>query len=153
MVRKASLQTSRRLKNSDFDNIKYSALNVNQNKYCKIDESGKISRRSHRLCWKMPEFDDYGNYESNDYEPIYNEDKWVLIEEIRNFQTILKDFMKHPVTSEKEIKKRQMLNDLNIYQERLNLGRYPNLWVKFLPSPNPIYFREKLRHSNSTTSK
>ena len=124
MVRKASLQTSRRLEKSDFDNIKYSALNVNQNKYCKIDESGKISRRSHRLCWKMPEFDDYGNYESNDYEPIYNEDKWVLIEEIRNFQTILKQFMQHPVTSEKEIKKRQMLNDLNIYQERLNLGKY-----------------------------
>ena len=72
----------------------------------------------------MPEFDDYGNYESNDYEPIYNEDKWVLIEEIRNFQTILKEFMQHPVTSEKEIKKRQMLNDLIIYQERLNLGRF-----------------------------
>ena len=118
------MQTSRRLQNSDFDNIKYSALNVNQNKYCKIDESGKISRRSHRLCWKMPEFDDYGNYESYDYEPIYDEDKWVLIEEIRNFQTILKEFMEHPVTSEKEIKKRQMLNDLNIYQERLNLGRF-----------------------------
>merc|ERR1719284_2011979 len=50
------IQTSRRLQNSDFDNIKYSALNVNQNKYCKIDDSGKISRRSHRLCWKMPEF-------------------------------------------------------------------------------------------------
>ena len=72
----------------------------------------------------MPEFDDYGNYESYDYEPIYDEDKWVLIEEIRNFQMILKEFMEHPVTSEKEIKKRQMLNDLNIYQERLNLGRF-----------------------------
>ena len=72
----------------------------------------------------MPEFDDYGNYESYDYEPIYDEDKWVLIEEIRNFQTILKEFMGHPVTSEKEIKKRQMLSDLNIYQERLNLGRF-----------------------------
>ena len=73
----------------------------------------------------MPEFDDYGNYESYDYEPIYDE-KWVLIEEIRNFQTILKEFMEHPVTSEKEIKKRKMLSDLNIYQERLNLGRFSN---------------------------
>ena len=77
----------------------------------------------------MPEFDDYGNYESYDYEPIYDEDKWVLIEEIRNFQTILKEFMEHPVTSEKEIKKRQMLNDLNIYQERLNLGRFSNWYI------------------------
>ena len=78
----------------------------------------------------MPEFDDYGNYESDyDYEPIYNEDKWVLIEEVRNFQTILKEFMEHPVTSEKEIKKRQMLNDLNIYQERLNLGKFSNSYV------------------------
>ena len=74
----------------------------------------------------MPEFDDYGNYESDDNEPFYNEDKWVLIEEIRNFQTILKEFMDHPVTSEKEIKKRQMLSDLSIYQERLNLGRFSN---------------------------
>ena len=112
--------------NSDFDNIKYSALNVNQNKYCKIDESGKISRKSRRLCWKMPEFDEYGSYESYDYEPVHSKDKWVLIEEIRHFQTILKAFMEHPVTSEKEIRKRQMLNDLEEYQKRLKLGTVSN---------------------------
>ena len=104
----------------------------------------------------MPEFDDYGNYESDDYEPFYNEDKWVLIEEIRNFQTILKEFMDHPVTSEKEIKKRQMLSDLNIYQERLNLGRFSywsiDTWV-LLNQIIPLTFRERLRNSNSTTSK
>ena len=91
-------------------------------------------------------------FKSNDYEPIYNEDKWVLIEEIKNFQTILKEFMQHPVTSEKEIKKRQMLNDLNIYQERLDLGRFTICWSRFLLSPNATYFRAKLRRSNSTTS-
>ena len=96
----------------------------------------------------MPEFDDYGNYESYDYEPIYNEDNWVLIEEIRHFQTILKEFMQHPVTSEKEIKKRQLLSDLNIYQDRLNLGRFFN-WLGL----NQLTFRERLRNSNSKTSK
>ena len=122
---KALIQTSRPLKNSDFQNIKYSALNVNQNRYCKIDESGKISRKS-RLCWKMPEFDEYGSYSSYDYEPVYTKDKWVLIEEVRHFQTILKEFMEHPVTSQKEIRKRQMLKDLEKYQERLNLGTVSN---------------------------
>ena len=70
----------------------------------------------------MPEFDEYGSYESYDYNPVYTEDKWVLIEEIRHFQKNLKEFMEHPVTSEKEIRKRQMLNDLEEYQKRLDLG-------------------------------
>ena len=129
---RASIKISRRLQNSDFDNIKYSALNVKQNKFCKIDESGKISPIS-RLCWKMPEFDEYGSYESYDYEPVYTEDKWVLIEEIRHFQIILKAFMKHPVTLEKEIRKRQMLNDLTEYRERLDLGMFSNRFtLRFL---------------------
>ena len=98
---------------------------MKQNKYCKIDASGRISRKS-RLCWKMPEFDEYGNYEINedDYEPIQMDDKWVLIEEVRHFQNILKEFMEHPVTSEKEIRKREMLNDLKEYQKRLDLGKF-----------------------------
>ena len=70
----------------------------------------------------MPEFDEYGNYEGDDYKPVHTKHKWVLIEEIRRFQIILKEFMEHPVTSEKEIRKRQMLNDLDKYQERLNSG-------------------------------
>ena len=74
----------------------------------------------------MPEFDEYGNYEINedDYEPIQMDDKWVLIEEVRHFQNILKEFMQHPVTSEKEIRKREMLNDLKEYQKRLDLGKF-----------------------------
>ena len=107
-------------------------MNVKQNKFCKIDESGKISRKSRRLCWKMPEFDEYGSYASYDYEPVHLKDKWVLIEEIRHFQTILKAFMEHPVTSEKEIRKRQMLNDLEEYQKRLNLGTISNRWICFM---------------------
>ena len=74
----------------------------------------------------MPEFDEYGSYSSYDYEPVYTKDKWVLIEEVRHFQTILKEFMEHPVTSQKEIRKRQMLKDLEKYQERLNLGTVSN---------------------------
>ena len=97
-------------------------MNVKQNKFCKLNESGKISQRSRRLCWKMPEFDEYGSYEVYDYEPVHLKDKWVLIEEIRHFQTILKEFMEHPVTSEKEIRKRQMLYDLEEYQKRLDVG-------------------------------
>ena len=103
-------------------------MNVKQNKYCQIDRFGKINRKSPgaSLCWKMPEIDQYGNYESQDYDVIQYKDKWVLVEEIRHFQTILKEFMKHPVTSEKEIRKRQMLNDLEKYQERLDSGRFLN---------------------------
>ena len=83
----------------------------------------------------MPEFDEYGSYASYDYEPVHKNDKWVLIEEIRQFQTILKEFMEHPVTSEKEIRKRQMLNDLEEFQERfkefqgLDLGMLSNRFV------------------------
>ena len=77
----------------------------------------------------MPEFDEYGSYESYDYEPVHTEDKWVLIEEIRHFQTILKEFMKHPVTPEKEIRKRQMLNDVTEYRKRLDLGMFSNRFV------------------------
>ena len=72
----------------------------------------------------MPEFDQYGNYESTDYQLFYDDDKWVLIEEIRHFQTILKEFMKHPVTSEKEIRKRQMLKDLREYENRIKMGKF-----------------------------
>ena len=92
----------------------------------------------------MPEFDEYGSYEVYDYEPVHLKDKWVLIEEIRHFQTILKEFMEHPVTSEKEIRKRQMLYDLEEYQKRLDLGKFSNrsiLLSAFLLDYHSTYFQ------------
>ena len=118
---------------------------MKQNKFCKINELGKISRKSRRLCWKMPKFDEYGSYESYDYEPVHEMDKWVLIEELRHFQTILKEFMKHPVTSEKEIRKRQMLRDLEEYQQRLNLGTNSNQLTHIRESRKKPKMRDRHR--------
>ena len=93
----------------------------------------------------MPEFDEYGNYEINedDYEPIQMDDKWVLIEEVRHFQNILKEFMEHPVTSEKEIRKREMLNDLKEYQKRLDFGKFNWYCIGHINQTNQFFFQRK----------
>ena len=87
---------------SDFDKMKYITLNVNQNRYCHVGEDGFINAELSDLCWSMPNFDEYGDYEidMNTGEPKYAKDKWVLIEDIKSFRKIIADFMKHPVKTE-----------------------------------------------------
>ena len=98
-----------------------SALNVKQNRFCNLDANGHVIRS--RSCWKMPEYDEKMDYILiDDYDLTYEHDKWVLIEEIRNFQSIIEDFMEFPVSSEKEIRSQQMSKDVEkflIRQQRL----------------------------------
>ena len=87
----------------DFDNMKYTTLNVNQNRHCQVDEDGFINAESNQLCWSMPSLDEYGDYEFNmddPSKPKYADNKWVLVEDIRSFGNIITEFMKHPVKTE-----------------------------------------------------
>ena len=113
-------ENQQRLSTHDFENIQFSTLNVKQNKYCKFDENGRV-RQSSRACWKMPEYDDQQDYLSYDDYMIYNNDRWILIEEVRKFQNIVYNFMTHPVTSEKEIRRQELKKDLNKYLQRQSL--------------------------------
>ena len=62
----------------------------------------------------MPEYDEKLDYViDEDYnEPIHEDDKWVLIEDMKNFQSFVNDFMLSPVSSEKDIRINQMNNDM-----------------------------------------
>ena len=92
----------RDMSTSDFDKMKYTTLNVNQNRYCQVGEDGLINATSTDLCWPMPSFDDSGDYEIDidSVEPTYTDNKWALIEDIRSFRRIIADFMEHPVKTE-----------------------------------------------------
>ena len=95
---------SRELVKEDFDNIQYSALNVNQNRKCDFGADGKIVTDGNQSnnCWKMAKLTDSLDYEStpararrsynpfgqngiiasssNDDHPFaVEEDKWVFI--------------------------------------------------------------------------
>ena len=106
-----------------------STLNVNQNLHCDLDESGHVSRKSRRTCWKMPEYDEKMDYILfEDYDLIHEDDKWVLIEDMKIFQSIIEDFMQSPVSSEKEIRTKQMSKDVqNFLLRQQSLKNYDNL--------------------------
>ena len=103
LVKEETLQT-RAMFASDFDNIKYITLNVNQNQYCQVGEDGYINTESNDRCWSMPSFDEYGDYEidMDTGELKYADNKWVLVEGIISFRNIIAEFMKHPVKTETE---------------------------------------------------
>ena len=106
-----------------------STLNVDQNRHCNLDESGHVSRKSRRTCWKMPEYDEKMDYILfEDYDLIHEDDKWVLIEDMKIFQSIIEDFMQSPVSSEKEIRTKQMSKDVqNFLLRQQSLKNYDNL--------------------------
>ena len=101
LVNEETLET-RPIFASDFEKMKYITLNVNQNRYCQVGEDGLINAESNDLCWSMPSFNEYGDYEfdMDTGELKYVNDKWVLIEDIRSFRKIIAEFMKHPVKTE-----------------------------------------------------
>ena len=101
LVNEETLQT-RAMLASDFDKMKYITLNVNQNRYCQVGENGYINAELTDLCWSMPSFDEYGDYEidMDTGEPKYVNNKWVLVEDIRSFRNIIAEFMEHPVKTE-----------------------------------------------------
>ena len=105
-------------------------MNVNQNNYCNLDESGHV--KSRRTCWRMPEYDEKMDYILfDDYDLTYEDDKWVLIEDIKIFQSIIEDFMRFPVSSEKEIRTNQMSKDVkNFLLRQQRLANYDLLLKK-----------------------
>jgi len=134
---------SRELVKEDFDNIQYSALNVNQNRKCDFGADGKIviDGNQSNNCWKMAKLTDSLDYEatpararrnfnpfsqngiiefsSNDDHPFaVEEDKWVFIEEARKFQNILKKNMQHPVSPAKDFWRKEYEKDLNAFNLR-----------------------------------
>ena len=101
LVNEETLQT-RAMFASDFDKMKYITLNVNQNRYCQVGKNGLINAELNDLCWSMPSFDEYGDYEidMDTGEPKSADNKWVLVEDIRSFRNIIVELMKHPVKTE-----------------------------------------------------
>ena len=101
LVNEKTLQT-RAMISSDFNKMKYITLNVNQNRYCHVGEDGFIDAEANNLCWPMPSFDDYGDYEIDEEtgEQKYRDNQWVLVEDVRIFRSIIDEFMKHPVKTE-----------------------------------------------------
>jgi GTPase SAR1 family protein len=120
--------STRYMTRSDFDNIKISALNVNQNTKCRLNEDGKIQPNS--FCWNRPIFDPYGDY----IDPYtISEDKWVFVDEAISLQKNIKSFMQHPVITQKSYKIKQFENDIEIYNDKLDgVKRFQNnLFAQF----------------------
>ena len=101
LVNEETLQT-RAMFASDFDKMKYITLNVNQNRYCQVGKDGLINAELNDLCWSMPSFDEYDYYQIDEdtAELKYADNKFVLVEDIRSFRTIIAEFMEHPVKTE-----------------------------------------------------
>ena len=100
LVNEETLQT-RPMISSDFNKMKYVTLNVNQNRYCHVGEDGFIDAETSNLCWPMPSFADYGDYEIDEETGVkYRDNEWVLVEDARIFRSIIDEFMKHPVKTE-----------------------------------------------------
>ena len=79
----------------------------------------------------MPEYNEMMDYILSEDEPVYQDDKWVLIEEVKKFQSIIEDFMQSPVTSEKKIRTIQMFADMNEFKARRHrIENYNNLLKK-----------------------
>jgi len=120
------------MESRDFKNIKGNALNVNQNTKCIFDEDGRIHPR--KYCWRLAKTDKYDDYETEpvDFQTVdltnmddisfekalEHDDKWVFIEEAKNLQQIITDFMKHPVTPQKLYWEEKFNADLVHYNER-----------------------------------
>ena len=134
------------LQRSDFDNIRVNALNVNQNQFCKFTADGKVNQTITDLgtCYQLPRFNeslDYiisddasNNFQSDEYsdpfamdsesssEDTFNydlhDDKWIFIEEARKLQEIIKDFSRHPVSTQKPYLERKYQQQLDAYFQR-----------------------------------
>ena len=61
MIKDENTQKERQMNPSDFENIKYSMLNVNQITHCKLNESGFFDSSEH--CWKQPDLDGNLDYQ------------------------------------------------------------------------------------------
>ena len=132
--------TSKKLTKEDFNNIKYSALNVNQNTKCPFIMQKTTPNEKDQHCWRMATLTSSFDYEtapissSNPFLILKNprirhpfaveEDKWILIEEAKRFQKILKENMNHPVSPAKEFWRKEYeknMQDYNLSFEELKV--------------------------------
>jgi len=135
--------SSRPLERADFNNIKYSALNVNQNEWCSFIFSSTDSEKE-QYCWRMAKMTPSFDYEaavpvrarssrsldnpflvhddntSRSKNPFaVHDDKWIFIEEAKRFQNIVKENMKHPVSPAKEFWRKRYEKQLEEYNSRI----------------------------------
>ena len=140
--------SSRPLEREDFNNIKYSALNVNQNEFCSFIFAGSADSKKDKYCWRMAKMTSSFDYESavpvrarnsrsldNPFAVNYDnpsdsenpfavhDDKWIFIEEAKRFQNILKENMKHPVSPAKEFWRKKYEKDLQEYNSRIEASK------------------------------
>ena len=109
------------MKESDFQNIKYITLNVAQNRHCNLNSAGFIDSdsKTNKFCWKLPNLDEYNDY-IMDYDLNIESDdnNWVLVNDIRIFQNIIKEFSKHPVSTQTMFLRKQLKKDKDEYLKR-----------------------------------
>ena len=155
----------REMVKEDFENIRTSALNVNQNVMCDLSADG-ISENEH--CWKQAKVNEALDYDIEDgptiddclqlpttEQPkcfqqnaefqkssesdkiIFHENEFVLSNEAKRFQSIVKEFMSHPVTPQKLYWEEKMEDDLAEYNKRWDgFGELTNIEVVKLSNDN-----------------
>jgi hypothetical protein len=123
---------------TDFDNVKISLLNVEQNKYCNTTANHGMIREN-KLCWKIPrrEPDNLPDYENSlmdqddadtywDVDGAFNmeydevsyapDSEYFHIKNMKLLQNYIQEFMKHPVKTQKEEIKKDLANDVKAFE-------------------------------------
>ena len=151
---------SRPLERKDFDNIKYSALNVDQNRQCSFIFKKNAVSENDTHCWRMAKltssldyeaaipvrarnssYNPFASYNSFDENPFaVHDDKWILIEEAKRFQNILKENMKHPVSPAKEFWRKKYEKDLQEYNSRIEASKVVFIKLKYYFIKLKYYF-------------
>ena len=109
------------MQESDFANIKYVTLNVDQNRHCNLNSDGLIDAKlKNTRCWKMPNLSETNDYIlNNDYDNIeFDDENWVLVDDIRIFQNIISEFKNHPVSTKTMFLSQQIKKDNDDYNKR-----------------------------------
>ena len=109
------------MKESDFQNIRYTTLNVAQNRHCHLNSNGFIDAKAatNKLCWTQPNLNEYNDYIMDyDYYIDSDDNNWVLVNDIRIFQDIIQEFSNHPVLTQTMFFRKQLKKDKDEYFKR-----------------------------------
>ena len=97
----------------DFESIQFSLLNLNQITKCNLNSNGTIDVAKSEFCWRQTQLDLNGDY-AMDYDtagPIYYDEKWVFLEEVKYFENLLTEFKKRPVTSKEQLLRIELMDE------------------------------------------
>ena len=108
------------MQESDFTNIKYVTLNVDQNRHCNLNKNGFIDAKSKNTrCWSMPNLSETNDYIiDEEYNIDFADDNWVLVDDIRIFQNIINNFKNHPVLTKTMFLSQEIKKDNDEYNKR-----------------------------------